>query len=224
MKRVLFVGDGKHDVGGPEWPTEDPFPAGGVVSYLAAKVAAIDREGSLALRWSQIVRLPLGGRRGYAAKVRAAQLLAERRLGLQGVVCVIDEDNDPSRREFPAQAQAHGNDGCPTVGGVAVRSIEAWTLGTPTALAEVLGTSRDKLRGACPTVAVEELYEGSGKQELRPKLLLDRLARRFANTDDSLELREQVADAADPQELCGTCPGGFAPFAAALRTAFGAPR
>ena len=105
--------------------------------------------------------------------------------------------------------------------GVAVRSIEAWTLGARQALAEVLGTTVQELRRACPSIAPEELYEGSGKQEHRPKALLDALANRFGHRGDSLELREQVAAQADIAELVMNCPEGFAPFVAALRTAFG---
>ena len=42
MKRVLFIGDGEHDIGKPEWPTDAAFPARGVVPALARRVAAID--------------------------------------------------------------------------------------------------------------------------------------------------------------------------------------
>ncbi len=219
MKRVLFVGDGKHDVGGPDGSGEVPFPARGVVSNLVARVAAIDLQGSRALRWLDFSRFSPTGRHGYPAKIKAAVLLAERRFGLDGAVCVVDEDNDPSRR---ALAGTQGSPSCPVVCAVAVRSIEAWTLGAPTALAGALGTTREKLRASCPSTPVEQLYEGSGKPELRSKRLLGQLARELGRTEDSLELREQVARDTDPGELCRSCPEGFAPFTVALRSAFGA--
>ncbi len=222
MTRVLFVGDGKHDVGGPDWTVEDAFPAGGVVSHLVVRTAAVELEGSLALRWKDILRLSPSAKRGYSGKLRAALLLAERKYGLGGVVAVVDEDHDAKRRELAGVTDAGSQ--CPVVCGVAVRSIEAWTLGSPTALAEVLGTTREQLRSAYPTVPVEQLYEGSGKEELRPKRLLRSLSQKFARREDSLELREEVARLADVDELYKTCPDGFAPFAVNLRKTFAGSR
>jgi hypothetical protein len=219
VKRVLFVGDGKHDIGGPDGSSDEPFSARGVVPNLAARVAAIDVQRSVALRWLDLSRFSPTGKRGYAAKIKAAQLLAERRWSLDGSVCVVDEDNDPSRHQLSG---VQGSKECPVVFGVAVRSIEAWTLGAPTALAGVLGTSPEKVRHVCPSARVEELYEGSGKPELRSKQLLRKLAMDLGRRDDSLELREEVAKCTDPDELCRTCSQGFAPFAAALREVFGA--
>jgi hypothetical protein len=219
MKRVLFVGDGKHDIGGPDGFSDDPFPARGVVPNLTAHVAAIDVERSVALRWLDLSRFSPTGKRGYPAKIKAAQLLAERRWSLDGAVCVVDQDNEPSRHQLRA---VQGSKACPVACGVAVRSIEAWTLGAPTALAEVLGTSPEKVRQLCPSARVEELYEGSGKPELRPKQLLRKLVTELGRRDDSLELREAVAKCTNPDELCRTCSQGFAPFVADLRAAFGA--
>lgn len=219
MKRVLFVGDGKHDIGAPEWPTDDPYPARGVVPHLVERTAEIDRTNSRALRWSEVTRLS-PTKKGYEHKLRAAQLLAVRH-GLDAVVAVVDEDNDPTRHELIDTARTHAI-GAPAIMGVAVRSIEAWTLGAPTALASALGTTPAQLKSAGPTCPIEQLYDGSGKPELRSKPLLDRLAKTFAHRSDSLELREDVAASTDIAELCKHCPTGFAPFADALRAHFGA--
>jgi hypothetical protein len=216
---VLFVGDGKHDIGGPDGFSDEPFPARGVVPNLSARVAALDGERSVALRWKDLVRFSPTAR-GYPAKIKLAQLLAERKWGLGGAVCVVDEDNDPSRRTLSG---TQGSASCPVVCGVAVRSIEAWTLGAPTALAAALGTTPEKVQHACPSARVEDLYEGSGKPELRSKQLLRKLATELGRCDDSLELREEVARRTDPDKLCRTCSQGFAPFAAGLREAFGRP-
>ena len=83
MKRVLFIGDGEHDIGKPEWPTDDAFPARGVVPLLAERATAIDRPGSLAMHWAhpRLARFPVGRStrtRGYEAKLRAARLHVER--------------------------------------------------------------------------------------------------------------------------------------------------
>lgn len=216
MKRALFVGDGKHDIGGPEWPTGEPFPARGVVPHLAERVAIFDRANSRALRWSDIPRLS-ASKKGYLHKLRAAQLLAQRH-GLDTVVAVVDEDNDPSRRDLIDAARAEAS-GVPAVMGVAVRSIEAWTLGAVTALAAELRTTATRLRSkyAAP---VEQLYEGSQKPELRSKQLLKALADELAHRPDCLELREAVAAATDIDELCHHCPAGFARFVADLRAHF----
>ena len=220
MKRALFVGDGKHDVGAPEWPTDEPYAARGVVPHLAERAAAIDRSASRALRWSDIPRLSTS-KKGYLHKLRAAQLLAWRH-GLDTVIAVVDEDNDPTRRDLVDAANQHAI-GAPAVMGVAVRSIEAWTLGAPTALAAALGTTPAQLRDACPTCPVEQLYDSSGKHDQRPNALIERLAQKFAHRGDSLELRETVAAATDIDELRRSCPAGFARFAADLRAHFGAP-
>jgi len=223
VRRVLFIGDGKHDIGEPEWPSNEAFPARGVVPLLAERIAAIDRSGSVAMHWAhpKLARFSPNRRtRGYVAKLHAAKIQIERgRLALDGIVCVVDQDNKAERRELPGVAHGLASERCLIACGVAVRSIEAWTLGARQALAEVLGTTVQELRRACRSP--EELYEGSGKQEHHPKALLDALANRFGHRGDSLELREQVAAQADIAELVMNCPEGFAPFVAALRTAFG---
>lgn len=220
MKRVLFIGDGAHDIGAADWPTDDPFPAGGVVPHLAAKVAAIDREHSRSLHWAhpRLARFtPTRKTSGYEAKIRAAKLQIERRqFDLEGLVCVVDEDNDETRRDLPAAAHALASATCPIACGVAVRSIEAWTLGARKPLAEVLGISIDKL----PKTPPEAFYASSQKPELRSKDVLKGLAERRGG--DARSLREEVAERTDPDDLCRTCPAGFAPFAAALRATFGA--
>jgi hypothetical protein len=227
VRRVLFIGDGKHDIGKPEWPTDEAFPARGVVPTLAERIAAIDRPGSVAMHWAhpRLARFPVARStmtRGYEAKLRAARLHVERgTLAVEGIVCVVDEDKKPERRALPGDAHELSTERCPIVCGVAVRSIEAWTLGAPTALADVLGTTRQELRRACPSIPVEELYEGSGRQERHPKALLDELASKLGHRRDSLELREEVAARTDIAELVKACPTGFAPFEAALRAAYG---
>lgn len=228
MTRVLFIGDGEHDIGKPDWPSDAAFPARGVVPALAGRAAAIDCRASLAMHWAhpKLARFPVkrhsAATHGYPAKIRAAQLQVEyRTIEVEGIVCVVDEDRRPERHEVPGQAHAIATERCPIVGGVAIRSIEAWTLGAVNALAEVLGTAAQEIRRLCPPGQVEALYEGSGKKERQPKELLMKLARDFGHRRDSLELREEVAARTDIAELMRNCPEGFAPFARALRVAFG---
>jgi hypothetical protein len=160
--------------------------------------------------------------RGYEAKVRAALLQIDRGvLPVDGLVCVVDEDNDPDRRGLPDSIHVHASERCPIAAGVAIRSIEAWTLGARTALAQVLGAKKNLIEKTCSSGHIEEFYESAADPSRRPKHILQRLAEELGHVKDSLELREEIASLTDPDELCEACPLGFAPFAAALRAAFG---
>ena len=64
--------------------------------------------------------------RGYAAKLGAARLHVEHgTIAVEGIVCAVDEDRKPERRELPGPAHALATERCPIVGGVAICSIEA---------------------------------------------------------------------------------------------------
>ena len=104
---------------------------------------------------------------------------------------------------------------------MAIESIEAWTLGATTALAERLGLPLGNIKKKLPK-PVETLYQSSGKREHRPKDLIAAIAE-LAHQRDSLELREAVAEQTDLQELERTCPEGFGRFAADLRRRFPTP-
>ncbi|MCB9567472.1 MAG: hypothetical protein H6710_09740 [Myxococcales bacterium] len=223
--KVLFVGDGKHDVGLPDGPHRgDPWPARGVVPALARQVVPMIADDSLALAWKDLHRwrpTPGSGRpRGYAAKIKLAALLARRKLGCEAVIAVADRDGEPTRPDELAAAADEPHP-VPTVCGVAIESIEAWTLGATTALAERLGLPLGNIKKKLPK-PVETLYQSSGKREHRPKDLIAAIAE-LAHQRDSLELREAVAEQTDLQELERTCPEGFGRFAADLRRRFPTP-
>lgn len=196
--------------------------------HLAERVAAVDRKHSLAMPWShpRLSRFRPKNRarrtHGYEAKVRAALLQIDRGvIRVDGLVCVVDEDNDRERRSLPDAAHALASETCPIAAGVAIRSIEAWTLGARKAVLQALGTTLDMVVKTCPPGPVEEFYEGAGDRSRRPKHVLQRLAHELGRVQDSLELREEIASQTDPDELCRSCPDGFKPFADALRAAFG---
>jgi hypothetical protein len=156
--------------------------------------------------------------------VAAAVLLSARKFGCDGIVCVTDQDREPGRL---AEMEEGLDRGIMAVGGshrgacgVAVESIEAWTLGAPAAIAEELGLDIGVVRREYPSPHVESLYERSGKEEHRPKALLRWLAD-LAHRSDSRELREAIAHRTDVRSLEGTCPEGFKGFANQLRAAFG---
>ncbi len=219
--KLLFVGEGPHDIGPQVAPIETQNPAAGVVGTLACRaVPTIDKDSS-ALRWTQLARFhPDARKSGFAAKVAAAILISGRKFGLDGTICVADQDRDRGRL---AEMQAGRERGLAllsfphaAVCAVAVESIEAWTLGAHSALAAELGIPVPVLKSKLPS-DVEDLYESSGKLDKRPKQLLQRLAAEM-HRNDGVDLRTAVAQRTDPDELAGACPRGFAPFLARLRS------
>jgi hypothetical protein len=98
---------------------------------------------SVALAWSEIPRfVPAGKKGGYPAKIAAAALLALRKHACAGTVVVADRDSKKDRQsELEEGVQRSGQQfpGHPMVWGLAVESVEAWTLGVPDKIAEELG-------------------------------------------------------------------------------------
>lgn len=228
--RVLLVGEGKHDVGAAGADTQAPpdqRKMGGVVGTLVRKQCPAIAADSPARLWREIPRYGRGwpGKpHGYAGKVAAAIILAERTLRTDGIICVLDRDGEDQRAGEMEQGRQRGQEqvrpGFRVVCGLAVESIEAWTLGAKSALAEELGLPVGALAKLYPPgVGIEELSEKSQKSERRPKALLEKLASR-ANRRDGSELREAVAERSDFAELAKNCPSGFAGFATALRAVF----
>jgi hypothetical protein len=145
-------------------------------------------------------------------------------LVVRGTVVVTDRDADPDRRAALEAGVARARQlfpGHPIAWGLAVESVEAWTLGSPDAIADELDVEIARVHGEYPRgVPVEALSERSGKEAHRPKRLLERIAQ-LASRDDSAEFREAVAERTDVAALESACPEGFAPFAGELRVAFG---
>ncbi len=229
--KVLLVGEGKHDVGKAGADTAAPAAQrtiGGVIGTLVRKQYPAIAADSTALLWREIPRFGRGfpgQATGYAGKVAAAIVLAQRKLGADGVICVLDRDGE-DQRETELRHGRHtglalvGAD-YPVACGLAVESIEAWTLGAKSALVAELGGDAQKFAADYPRgVAVECLSEKSRDESRRPKALLQKLAARV-HRNDCTELREEVAARTDFAELTIHCPSGFAPFAAELHAAFG---
>ena len=221
--KVLFVAEGPNEIGHPDMAPH-PRPARGVVPILTNKVAANVDVESLAIFWREIPILPKEGkRRGWTAKVAAAMLLAWRN-GLKGTICVSDKDRDDDRLPTMEAGMVRGRNAIPgahpAVCGVAVESIESWTLGAVSALATVLKVDCAAIHQNYKVADVEDFYQRSGKPEKRPKELLERIAQ-LGNETDSTEFRERVAYVTAIDELTKSCPRGFKPLAEKLRSAFG---
>jgi alkylhydroperoxidase family enzyme len=216
--KVLFVGEGRHDIG-PADPVTETRAAVGTIPVLVRRACPHVSTESIALAWPALQRLGTTAR-GYAGKVAAAALVAARKHGCAAVVAVADADGDKERIDQLNAGAARAKAVAPnqrTVVGVAVQSIEAWTLGIPDAIAGHLGVSVDDVRREYKT-GVEEMRQSSGKEEHRPKDLLDRLARlghRYPG--DCLEFRVGVAESADVDRLAQACPLGFKPFLDSVR-------
>lgn len=222
---VLFVGEGRHDIGGPAPNPYHPRRAGGAVPALAWRVCPVLSVDSIALAWTELPRFNPGARkRGYEAKVPAAVLLAARRFSCAGTVLVTDRDAGPDRFAALQAGVARAQELFPThpvAFGLAVESVEAWTLGVPDKIAEELGLEVSAVAAEYPRgVHVEAMSERSGKEAHRPKRLLERIAR-LAHREDSVDFRQAVAERTEVAALERACPQGFAPFAASLRAAFG---
>ena len=105
--------------------------------------------------------------------------------------------------------------------GLAIESIEAWTLGAPDAIAEELGVTAEAVNQLYPRgIHVEDLFEGSGKEHHRPKKLLERIAQ-LKHRQDSTDFRQAIAERTDVTALEQACPQGFAPFKKRLVDAVG---
>jgi hypothetical protein len=102
---------------------------------------------------------------------------------------------------------------------LAIESVEAWTLAVPDKIAEELGVSVELVRKQYPGLHVESMFEQSGKEEHRPKKLLERIAQ-LKHRADSTAFRQAIAERTEIASLEKACPQGFGPFAAALRTFF----
>jgi hypothetical protein len=223
--KVLFIGEGRHDIGDPDPNSFQPRPAQGTIPNLARRICPNIAPESVALAWKEISRFnPSAHKRGYPAKITAAALVAERKFGCAGTIVVADRDGETGRQAemeeginrarqlFPQQRFAWG---------LAIESVEAWTLGAREKIAEELGVDTKLVQDQYPRgVDVESLSERSGKSEHRPKQLLERIAQ-LKHRQDCLEFRQAIAERTDVAALLRVCSQGFAPFAELLRKAFG---
>jgi hypothetical protein len=226
--KVLFIGEGPHELGHAK--TDDnpfePRPMRGLLAALVGRIG-VTLTDPIGLEWSKIARFrPDATRAGLAAKVAAAMLLSARRFGCAGTVCVHDCDGKKERLRDMEEGRERGlravdpkhRIAC----GLAVESIEAWTLGAPKSVALVLGLEPDVVRAKYSIGQVETFSERSGKEEKRPKRLLAGIAL-LVHREDGAELRREIAESTDVAELERNCPEGFKPFAEAVRQVLLAP-
>jgi hypothetical protein len=143
-----------------------------------------------------------------------------------GTICVVDCDGNPDRLDELHEGRDRGIVALSATHkvacGVAIESIEAWTLGDSQAIAEELRVPETKVLDQLPKgKSIEELKESSGREDYRPKCLLKRITD-LDHCEDSTEFREAVAGRTDVVRLEQACPRGFKPFADEIRREFGA--
>jgi hypothetical protein len=221
--KVLFVGEGPHDFGRDDEAAYPPSAATGVVPILAQKVVPAITQDSLAIKWREITLLN-PHKKGLDNKVAAAILISARKFGCAGTICVRDRDR---MEDLAASLEAGIQKGLKQVGGahkatfgLAVESVEAWSLGAPSALATILDIARTLVESEYRVRDVEEYHENSGKEDHRPKKILAKVAE-TRNRHPGTEFRKEVAEATDIAELEKNCSQGFQPFAKRLRDVFG---
>ncbi len=185
--KVLFIGEGPTDIGHSGMDPDRPRPATGPLAILARKVCPQIDADSLALRWVEIARFdPRGKKKGWEAKVAAAILLSARKFDCDGTICIADRDRQKERlSEMDAGLQRGlGQVGSEhaAVCGVAIESIEAWALGAPSALAAELEEEVKTIQREYRLKEVEQFCESSGKEEHRPKGLLERKTARTVSS------------------------------------------
>ncbi len=222
---LLFIGEGRHDIGDSRPNPFEPRPAEGTIPTLARRICPNIASESVALAWTEIRRFnPSAQKRGYPAKIAAAVLLASRRFHCAGTAVVADRDGYADRQpemEAGVERARQLFPDHPAVWGLAVESVEAWTLGVPHRIAEELEVEVGPIRALyLRGIHVESLSEQSGKPDHRPKQLLERIAE-YKHRRDSTEFRQAIAERTEAEELAQACPEGFGPFAERFRAAFG---
>ena len=220
--KVLFVGDGRHEIG-PAVFSPQPRPAAGVVAVLCRQINPEISSDSIALAWRDIATLNRS-KRGLEHKLVAAKELAVRH-GCMGTIAVADRDGPQGATRVDelqrgrSRSHSNGSSVHPIAVGMAVESIEAWTLGDARAVAKVLDIAVTELRQHYREADTEKFHEQSGKAELRPKGILARVAD-IKHRKPDVEFRVEVANQTDLATLERNCPNGFAPFAADVRQNF----
>jgi len=192
---------------------------------LSRRVCPAIDEDSLALAWREIPILDnRQARRGLGAKVERAIVLSAEKYELAGTVCVMDQDRDENRLATMEQGQERGlravRQSHAAVCGVAVESIEAWTLGAPEAIADVLDVKTEDVQSHYRLRDVESFHQRSGKPVHRPKDILSGILD-LKHETDSTAIRTDIAGRTNIETLARNCPIGFKPFSDKLKAAFG---
>ena len=200
MKRsVLIVAEGEHELSGGTADAALPILVKRLLGEGVDLRPTSKRIRELSGHMHSGRGNPLG--RKFIGIMREAE-----RQGYDGVVIVIDQDDDPSRHQSATFAQETTFTRLPRAIGIAVKSFDAWFLADHSALSQVLGTTiqmqSDPERHSDPKTACQNLTSLAAK-DLRLR-----------------DLYSFVAAVADLNLIQKRCPAGFAVFSdrvAALR-------
>ena len=97
--KLLFIGEGRHDIGDLNPNPFQPRLARGTIPTLARQICSSIVLESVALAWSEIRRFnPSAQKNGFSAKFTAAVLVAVRKFNCEGTVAVTDRDGCEDRQ------------------------------------------------------------------------------------------------------------------------------
>jgi hypothetical protein len=128
--------------------------------------------------------------------------LAENR-GYDGLVLVIDQDDQKERNEQIAQAQNYVKTPIRRALGVAVRTFDAWMLADEIALTKVLAYAINR--------------QPDPEAIRHPKRAFKSLLEQKGNPKRVAEIYSEIAQAVDINLLEARCPNGFGSFAQRVR-------
>ena len=111
------------------------------------------------------------------------------------IVIVVDQDNAPDRRKGLDAAQADNRLSLPRAIGLAVKSFDAWMLADEVAISAAIGKTVHKQK--------------KPEDHKDPK---DTMRGIVTDCDAMTDLYAKIADQANIEMLCKSCPKGFAPF------------
>lgn len=123
--RVLVVSEGEHELGG-------------ALNALVQRTAGKQFEFEAKTVRDPDLRSHHGKGDGFFKKAVRAMIFAEKQ-NYEGLIFVVDEDNDPDRRRQIAEAQLYIRVAIPRALGIAVKTFDAWMLADEHALRIVLG-------------------------------------------------------------------------------------
>ncbi len=188
--KLLLVAEGKHEFGG-------------ALETFVRRLSGVQCEFDVVKVSDPKLRAHPGkGGRYFKKAIRCLIVAAER--GCDGMVLLIDQDDQPDRRKQLSEAQGHTSlIALPRAMGVAVVTFDAWMLADEQALTTVLSTPVQR--------------QSDPETIKNPKDVCEALRDEAGSSLDLTDLYSSVAGQIDLEALSRRCPDGFAPFAQKIK-------
>lgn len=225
--RLLFLGEGRTDVGDEDHPANGgPYPehwrvVGAVVPVLVRKMleAVVRRTLPFATCSRLFAHVHRGG---FRRKVRLSVVRADRER-FDAVVAVMDNDREPGHQRLKLlragreDARLQDEAPIPCAVGVAVEAIEAWLL-DPVAARDGLGLESAPTQPKSPESLAGRPGEANHPKTVFRGWLAQTPRDRFRAITEAMAAVAESTDVADLEERC---PRGFKPFADDVRGQLG---